>query len=309
MTIRWRSKIILIKPETTYGVDAVPTSANGMLMTKVAFQPMNGDDISRDLEVPFLGGQPSVPSGLYGRLQGMIELVPSGTAGTAPAWGPVARALGLAETIVAATSVTYNPISDNMESATIYFWIGGTRHKLLGCRGTGILRWTAQGLPMLEVTIDGLFQPPGEAARVLPDLSGFQAPPVLSKTTVPVFTINAVAMVMRSLSLDLGNQVERRLLIPTEQIVIPDRTERIAVQVEAVPLTTFNPYALAQEQTEVAVALTQGSVAGNILALAVPGAQVQRLSGFENQQNILEWPLSLTPIPQSGNDQFTITLT
>ena len=308
MPIRWRSKIILIKPEATYGVDAVPTGVNGMLMTKVSFQPMEGDDISRDLEVPFLGGQPSAPSGLYGRLKGTIELVPSGTAGVAPGWGPIARILGLAETIVAATSVTYNPISDNMESATLYFWIGGTRHILLGCRGTGVLRWTAQGLPMLEVTIDGLFQTPTEAARVTPDLSGFQAPPILSKTTVPAFAINAVSLVMRSLSLDLGNQVERRLLIPTEQIVIPDRAERIATQVEAVALTTFNPYALAAAQTRVAVGLTQGTVAGSTLALSVPTAQMQRLPGFENQQNILEWPLSLTPIAQAGNDQFTLTL-
>lgn len=309
MPIRWRSKIILLKPEGTYGVDAVPTGVNGMLMTKVSFQPMEGDDISRDLEYPWLGGQTSVPTGLYGRLKGAIELVPSGTKGVAPAWGPVARVLGLAEVIVLATSVTYNPISDNMESGTLYFWVGGTRYIFLGSRGTGVLRWNAQGLPMMEVTIDGLFTQPTEAARVTPDLTGFQAPPVLSKATVPAFTINGVSLVMRSFSLDLGNQVERRLLIPTEQIFIPDRTERITVQVEAVPLTTFNPYALAEAQTQVAVTLTQGTVSGSILTLNVSKAQVQRPSGFENQQGILEWILSLTPIPQAGNDQFTIALT
>ena len=83
----------------------------------------------------------------------------------------------------------------------------------------------------------------------------------------------------------------------------------LACTVEAVPLTTFNPFALANAQTQIAANIVHGTVAGNIATIAMPTAQVLRPAGYENQQNILEWPLRLTPLPSAGNDQFSITLT
>jgi hypothetical protein len=44
-----------------------------------------------------------------------VDLVGSGTAGTAPAWGPLIQACAFAEVIVASTSVTYNPVSSGLQ--------------------------------------------------------------------------------------------------------------------------------------------------------------------------------------------------
>lgn len=308
--INWESKIILVKTEVTEGVDAAPTGgANAFLMTNVSFVPMEGDDVSRGLELPYLGAESTVPNALRGRLKGRVELVPSGTAGLAPKWGPMLRACAVAETVVAATSVTYNPVSTGHESVTIHFWIGGTRHVLTGARGTANLRGAAQGIPVIEFDLLGLYTPPSETARAVPDLSGFQSPDLVSKAKTTLFTVNAVPLVLRDFALNLGNKVEPRLLVPTERIIITARADSFSATVEAVPLTTFDPFALAVAQTRVAVALTHGTVAGRIVSLAIPGAQVKRLSGFENQQKILEWPLDLTPLPVTGNDQWTLTLT
>jgi hypothetical protein len=165
MPLKWRSKIILFKIEASYGVDAAPAGANAFLMTNVSFSPMEGEDVSRDLELPYLGAQAMIPVGLRGRLRGRVELAGSGTAGTAPAWGPMLRACAVAETITPATSVVYNPISDGMESGTLYFWMAGTRHVLTGCRGQCTMRFTAQGLPYLEFDMLGLWSEPSEQAR------------------------------------------------------------------------------------------------------------------------------------------------
>jgi hypothetical protein len=310
MPINWKSKVILAKIETTYGVDAAPTGAlNAILMTNVSFSPMEGEDVSRDLELPYLAAQPMIPVGLRGRLKGRVELVPSGSLGAAPGWGPMLRGCAVAQTVNAGVSVVYNPISTAMESLTLYFWIGGTRHVLTGCRGDAVLSVKAQGLPYFDFDMVGLWSIPTETAPAVPTLTGFQTPVVATKANTPVFTINAVAMVMRDAVLSLNNQVEPRLLIGSESIIIPDRADAFKCRVEAVPVSTFNPYALANAQTQVAAALTHGTTAGKIAALAIPRLQLKRLSGFENAQNILEWPLEGVPLANAGNDQWSLTLT
>ena len=98
MAISWRSKILLAKIEAIYGTDAAPTgAANGILAVDVSFNPMQGSDVSRNLERPFLGAQGTVATELHAELSFKVELVGSGTPGTPPAWGVLLRACGVAE--------------------------------------------------------------------------------------------------------------------------------------------------------------------------------------------------------------------
>lgn len=314
MPIRWKSKVILAKIESAYATDPTPTGgANAMLMTGVELSPMEGEDVSRDLEFPFLSAQAMIPVGLRVRLRGRVELATSGEAGVAPAWGPLFRACGVGQTIVSETSVTYNPITASQESVTIYFWIGGTRHKIVGARGTAVLRWTAQAIPYLELDLLGLYAQPSEETPATPTLTAFQKPIVVTHANTPTFTVEPVdtpiPLVLREAALDLGNDVQPRLLVGSESILIVDRAETFTARVEAVPVSTLNPYALAETQAAVEVVLVHGSGAGKVMTLTIPAAQVRRLSGFENQQNVLEWPLALTPLPGAGNDQWSLALT
>lgn len=306
----WRSKILLAKIETTYGTDAVPVAAtNGILATDVKLQPMEGTDVNRDLDLPYLGPQGTIPNELHAKLSFKVELAPSGTAGTVPGWGVLLRGCGVAQTINAGTNVVYNPVTDNHESLTFYLWIGSTRYVLRGARGTAKFTINAQGIPYIEFEFTGLFTQPSEQVRTLPTLTAFQKPRVASSTNTPTFTINAVPLVMRSFSLDLKNKVENRFLVGAEAILITQREDMIATQVEAQPLSAINPFTLAAAQTAVAVSLVHGTGAGNIATLDAPSAQMQRPQGLENAQDIKEWPLSLQPLPTVGNDQWTLTLT
>ena len=258
---------------------------------------------------PYLSAQAMIPTGLRGKLTGKVEMVPSGAAGTAPNWGVMLRACAVAQTVNAGVSVIYNPISSSMESGTLHFWIGGTQHILKGCRGSAAIQFTAQGIPYIDFEITGLWTKPAEVARATANLSGFKNPVVATHTNTPIFTVNGTSLVMREAALSLNNQVEPRLLVGSESIVIPDRSDAFTARVEAVPVTTFNPYDLANDQTSIAVNLVHGTDAGSVATLALPQCQLKRLSGFENAQNILEWPLEIIPLPTSGNDQWTMTLT
>lgn len=307
--LKWASKTLLAKIETGYASDAAPTaSANAILATNVELTPMDGEDVTRSLERAHLGADPTIPINLRSVLSFDVELVGSGTAGTAPAFGPLLRMCALGQTITVGTRVDYNPVTDGHESGSVYLMIDTTRYVLLGARGTAVLTLNANGLPMARFTLTGLFTVPSDQVKVAPDYTAFQTPTVVSKANTPLFTIGGTALVMRNFSFDLGNDVQPRMLVGQEAIIIVDRDERLSVQVEAVPMATYNPYQIAMNQTLQAVAITHGTVAGKRVKLNLPSAQQARPTGLANEQGIKEWSLQFTPLPSStGNDQFTLT--
>ncbi|KXF92089.1 phage tail tube protein [Phaeobacter inhibens] len=308
--LKWKTKVLLFKIEGAYGVDAAPTGlADAVLAQDVQIKPMEGSDVSRDLETPYFAADATIPTELQSELTFDVELVPSGTAGTAPAWGPILRACGLAETITAGTSVVYNPITDEPESATTYLYIDSTLYALTGARGTVKLDIQAQAIPKLKFTFKGLFVRPAEAVRPAATLDSWVKPQLATHANTPTFTIDAMPLVMRSFMLDLANQIEGRFLIGKEAIEITDRAEAIETTVEALKLTSFDPFEMALNQAGVPIQLVHGTGAGMITTLDIPKAQMQRPQGLSNAQNVKEWPLRLVPLPTAGNDQFTLTLT
>jgi len=314
--IKWRSKIILVKIETVYGTDPTPTgAANAVLLTDVSLQPMEGQEVSRNLELPYLAGQEQLPVGLYSVLTGTSELVGSGTLGVAPGWGPLMRLCGVAEVVTPNTvpgdgMVEYSPVSDGHESGAVYFWIGPNRYVMLGAKASGELTVSALGIPMIRWTITGLFTVPGVQTRPTVDLDAFQAPQVASKATTPVFTIDAIPFVLREYKLSLANDVQPRMLIGVERIIIVDRDEQLSATVEAVPMSTYNPVVRATAPApRQEIILQHGTITGKKVKIEAGQAVQRRFSGGTENQKIEEWPLSFSVLPDAGNDQWKITLT
>lgn len=310
MPLFWNNKVLAVKRETIYGTDSAPTGANAFVAQKVKLTPMKGEDVARGLERAFLAADATLPAGLNAMIEFEVELAPSGTAGTAPSWGEALRACAVAQVVSAGVSVTYNPISTNHEGATVHFYLDGTRYALVGCRGTAKLMLTANGAPKIAFALTGLFVQPTTVANPAPTLAGWTTPQIVASVNTPTVTFNGVALIMRSFDFDLGNQVIYRSLVGSQSVLIPQRSEKIAMVVEAVLLATLNPYALAAAATTAALSLVHGTGAGKITTIAVPLALIQRPEGLNEQDGIVEWPLSFVPLPgASGNDQWTITLT
>lgn len=309
--IKWKSKIILCKPEATYATDPGATGPlNAMLLTDVTLAPMEGEDVSRNLEYPWLGAQEEIPTALRAVLTGSFELVGSGTVGAPPAWGPLLRACAAAEVITPNTAVVYSPVTDNHESVWIPFWLGPTLYVLRGARGTATISVNAQGIPVCRVTLTGLWTRPTDTARPVVDLTAFQKPQVASQANTPSFRIDSIPFVLRSYELNLGNDVQPRMLVGTERIIIVDRAESLTATVEAVPMATYNPFQRAEEMTRQIVVLDHGTIDGRKVRVSAQQALQRRPGGIEQNQNIAEWPLTFTPLPSAaGNDQWLIRLT
>jgi hypothetical protein len=310
MPLYWRNKVLLAKIEATYGTDSTPVgTTDAILATDFTIMPMEGEDVSRDLDTNFIGGQPTIPAGLFRKIRFKVELEPSGTAGTAPAWGVLMRGCGISQTVVAVTSVTYAPVALPVDSLTIWFQVGLTRYRFAGARGTVVMRFSASGIPYLEFEFTGLYITPAEATSITPTLTGFRTPRVVSRANTPTFTLNAVSVPMRSFALDVGNQVEPRFLVNLEEIIITDRKDMVETTIEAVPLTTLNPFALAEASTGVAASLVHGTGAGRIATLSIPTLQLMRPAGLEQQQGVVEWPLRGVALGTTGANQWTLALT
>lgn len=310
MALYWRDKTLLAKIETVYGTDPAPTgAANAILAKEITLSPMEGTDVSRELELPNMGAQPTIAAELHATLKFRVELQASGSLGVAPAWGPLMRACSFAQTIVATTSVTYNPITTGQESVTLYLNVGGTLFNLKGARGDVTLMLDAQGIPHLEFTFTGLWVAPAAQAKPAVTLSGFVDPTVATTANTPVFTLDAFTPKVRNFKLAAGNQVERRFLIGSEEILITDHAEQVEFQIEAEALATWNPFSLALSGTPVALTMRHGTAAGRRCTVNVPKLQIQRPQSLAVQQNVVEWALRGVPLPTAGNDQWTLALT
>lgn len=103
MALLNRKRTLLAKIETVYGTDSAPTgAANAILCRNLDITPLEGQTVSRDLVRPFYGNSEQLPTSMYVKASFEVEMAGSGTAGVAPAWGPLLRACGFAETILAA---------------------------------------------------------------------------------------------------------------------------------------------------------------------------------------------------------------
>ncbi|HJV92178.1 MAG TPA: hypothetical protein VJ572_01830, partial [Azonexus sp.] len=120
----------LAKIEGAYGVDANPSAT--ILLIEPKLTPLESDKAERNVVRHYMGNPQSIPTGFRCKLDFSIELAGSGTKGDAPAYGPLLRACGFAETKTAGVKVAYALVSSAFESATLYYNIGGINYKLLG---------------------------------------------------------------------------------------------------------------------------------------------------------------------------------
>lgn len=302
-----RNMAALAKIEADYGTDVVPTgAANAMQFNDVTVNPMAGGEVSRDLLLPYMGHHGVILTGTHGTLQGSVELAGAGAAGDVPAYGVLLRMCGMAEVITSLTDVQYNPVSSAFEAGTIYYNLDGTRHILLGARGTFTLALTPSQIPRLVFNFTGLSGTIADAALPTIDLTAFIDPVPVNKanTTMSLFGWSAIA---ESISIDLAATVEPRMLIGEESIKITDRRATGTAVVQATTLAVKNWFSIASEHTKGALAVQHGTVAGNIVDIDAEGVQVGRVTQGATQ-GIANYSLPLMLTPVAGNDEFLLTI-
>ena len=316
-----RNTAILAKVEVTYGVDPVPTGgANAILISNQQVNPLVANNVDRAVVRPYLGGSEQLVGTRYKEVSFDVELVGSGTAGTAPAWGPLARACGLAETVTASTRVDYLPVSTGFESVTIYYYDDGVQHVLLGARGTVQPNLRIGEIPKLSFRFVGIDGGDTAVANPTVTLTNFKTPLVVVDANSGDVTFGAThspsgapALVSgtiypsQGLELDLGNAVNFTPLLGGETVDITDRqaTGRLSLDLTAAQEVTF--MGNVKSATVQSLGITHGTVAGFKSLLFMPSVQLINPGKAElNGKRLISYDLRVNP--SAGNDELRLVL-
>jgi hypothetical protein len=123
--------IILAKVETTKGTDALPTgAANAILVSDVTFTPLEGDEIERNNIRPYFGDGGSTMVTQYAKLSFSVEAAGVAVPGELPGYDALLRASATSVTVNDDTDVRFAPVTDGLESVTIYIAVGRNLQKM-----------------------------------------------------------------------------------------------------------------------------------------------------------------------------------
>lgn len=311
MTLLTRRQLILAKEETVYGTDPTPTvGSNAILVRSITATPLESDTVSRELIRPYLGQSEQLLGQTRVSIEFEVELAGSGTAGTAPAYGPLLKACGLSETVSAGVSVTYAPVSSSFDSVTIYFNNSGVLHKATGCRGTFSLNAEVGAIPTIAFVFTGIYSAPSDVAISSPTYANQSDPLLFKNGNTTNFEIFSYAGCLQSLSFEMANEVVYRELVGCDkEVLIVNRAPAGEAVIEAVAVGTHNFFNDATGSSTGNLTFEHGTTAGNIVTFTA--GQID-LSGptYSDQDGVqmLTLPYIATPT-NSGNDELSLVYT
>jgi len=306
-----RRRLILAKIESTYGTDPTPTGgSNAILVRNLEIQPLVAETVNRELVRPYLGQSDQLLSQAHVEVSFEVELAGSGTAGTAPAYGPVLRSCGLSETLVASTSATYAPVSSSFQSCTIYYHQDGIRHKVTGCRGTFEITGEVGQIPVIAFTMTGIYNAPTDETLPTPTYANQATPLIFKQGNTTNFTAFSYSGCLQSYNFSIANDVIYRELVGcTKEIMITNRAPSGTIMIEAPTIAAKDFFTIASGTSTGSITLQHGTTAGNICTMTTAQSDLGNLS-YSDQDGIqmLEIPFIAVPT-NSGNDELSIVYT
>jgi len=302
-----KKTILLAKTEVTNNVDANPVAASdAVYVENVSHGPTNQSMVDQTPVKPTLGKGKKLYGSHLWQISFDVRVKGSGAAGTPPECSPLLRACGLGETIVALTSVAYEPVSDGIESATIYVYLDGSLRKLTGCRGNVSFNSESNGSGVFSFSFTGHDAGGSDAALPSPTLDTTEAPRAKSS----LFSIGGYAASISNLTFDLANEVATPLDLNSSdgfaEITIIDRDPNGSLN----PLNTLKAdhdfMADWTSGTEMALTATIGDTAGNKYKIDGPAVSYNDFAYGEREgRQTAEIPIMFNEV--NGDDAIKIT--
>jgi hypothetical protein len=306
-----RRRLILAKIESTYGTDSTPSGAsNAILVRNLEIQPLVADTVNRDLVRPYMGQADQLLAQTRVEVTFEVELAGSGTAGTAPAYGPVLRSCGLSETLVTSTSATYAPESSGFESSTIYYHEDGIRHKLTGCRGTFDISAEVGAIPSIAFSLTGIYNAPTDETLPTPTYANQAAPLLFKEGNTTSFSAFSYSGCLQSYNFSLANDVIYRELVGcSKEILITNRMPSGTVVIEAPTIATKDFFTIATGSSTGSITFQHGTTAGNRCTVTTAQSDLGNLT-YSDQDGVQMLNMPFIAVPtSSGNDELSIAYT
>jgi hypothetical protein len=239
----------------------------------------------------------------------------SGAAGTAPPTGPLFQALGMTETPVASTSVTYAPSTTPLanffsggKSCTIKVYENGILHVLAGCRGTMRTIFEAGKPAIDEWTFWGLYTAVTDA-EFPTNTPNTTAVAVVKSSTL---TLQAYAAIAAKLEVDFANTVtpmdDTASANSIKGFMITDRKPVGSCDPQSVLVQTHDFYGKMMSGDVASSAIVVGATAGNICTQTMPKTQYGPITKG-NRGGIMAFNTPLIFSRNAGDDWSSIVFT
>lgn len=300
-----RKKILVAKVESTYGTDSSPEAGDAIKTSNLAVQILQGDKVSEEVDRPTLGNDEQYHVAPNTKLTFDVYLRGSGTAGAIPNVSALLRACGMSEVINAGTSVKYDPVSENFESATMKYYMDGEVHALLGARGSWSLEMSSKGLPMLKFEFTGLGVKGTAAPSPAGSFSGLPTPVAIEEARTE-FSIGSFQGKLHSFSANVSNSVVHRNLVNDESVLITDRAPSGNIKIDQPTIADWDYETDVRSNVKKAISVVHGKTAGNIVEVDLPNVQPHSPS-FGDADGIATLDLDLNILPSSGDDEVSLT--
>ncbi|MBV5299483.1 MAG: hypothetical protein JZU64_15485 [Rhodoferax sp.] len=313
-----RKTVILVKPETTSGTDAVPTgSANAIQAMDMTITPLDAKNIDTNIMYPWFGASPSLVGTASVKCSFSVLLAGAALAATAPAWGALLLACANAETtgLLTPNRVEYLTASDTLKTSTIYWYDDGLLHKLLGCFGNVKLSAKSGEAPKLTFDFTGIDAGVSATANANAVFSDWKMPVAITKANVTDINLGGTyasgaitggtAYNSTGITLDWGNEVAFAPMLTTEQVVLKDRKASGTLSVELTAAQEVTQMAAVKANTLTSVGFVIGTTTGNKIMLHLPSVQLinPKKEEFEGMRLI---GFDMRVLPVAGNDEIRI---
>lgn len=308
---RYNRRSLLAKIETTAGTAETLAAADAILCGDVSVTPLTGDTVDRDIIRSYFGNQQQFNVRQHAQISATVELAGSGEAGTAPQFGPLLVACGMAETAdKTKKTVTYTPVSAGEKTLTLLANIDGVAQTVKGARGTFSLNLAVDQIPTLQFTWIGHYADPADAQPVTADYDGWQPPVPASRVNTPTFELMGKSdLSLSELSLDYGAETSfEDPLGGSPEALITDRNSSGNLTLLAPSITDFSPVKQAAAGALGALKVVHGTTAGNVVTIEMPRVSLSSPT-YGEQRGVWRVSAALRPQPVSGNDELKIVFT
>lgn len=304
-----RNQILLAKVEADAGVDAAPVAADAVRCAEINPE-VDGINLER-LDISTLSALQEKLINKKIRMSITVHLKGSGAAGTAPEWGPLARACGLKQTLTPATRAEYKPTNtaSEMESVTLYLYKDGLLWKVVGAMGNMRVNYESGNYVNATFDMEGKYESVEDTAMVASpvydDLDPIQVQEAgltfgdWDDAVAPSFSFNTGATITDRLDINSEEGIHSK--------IITARDPRWEASIEAVLETENSFWADFLALDTAALAVAHGAETGNIIEFAAPKASFSA-PRTSNNNSILMYDLGGQLLENTGADNFTITV-
>ena len=303
-----RKQLALVKMSGADGSTPTPDNSQLLHTTSIEVSPYEGDTQQRTRMREHMGAFADVNVAPYSTITVTVPLAGSGEVGTAPVFDSLLRACGHSVTEEVDTSVTYDPVSDDHESADIFFLLDGQQHLVSFAKGTATLNLTSKEFPTIQFTMTGFYNHPTNPSQPTIDPITMADELAVNKQNT-VIDVHGFSACGQSFSLDVGNTIVHRNLMNCERIRLTDRVSVGQVNIEAPDLTTkdyFNAVESHEGVTPGVVKVTHGKTAGNIVEVATTKTQLSTISA-QDSDGVVHYQMDMRHLPDTGDDEYAIT--